>query len=290
MDIFSYFQTSQASFFIAVALLSLCVGSFLNVVIYRLPIMLNKAWRQECHEFLSLPMNDANVHPFNLMQPASTCPQCQQKIRPWHNIPIISYLLLSGKCAHCKTNISWRYPFIETLTLVLSLIITWHFGLSISTLFALCFTWTLLCLSWIDLDHQILPDTINIGLLWLGLIANLYGVFCPLSDAIIGAIVGYLSLWTFATIFKLITGKQGMGHGDFKLLAALGAWLGWQLLPFIIIFSTFVGAIIGISLIIFNKQDRSAPIPFGPFLAIAGWIALLWGHTISQAYLNYANF
>lgn len=291
MEMIHYFQTNPDMSLVVITLLSLCVGSFLNVVIFRLPVMLNNIWRKECHEFLELPApNNDSCESFNLVVPRSRCPQCKQEIKAWHNIPIISYLLLKGKCAACYTSISARYPLVELTTALLSFVVAWHFGPSLQMAFALVFTWILICLTLIDYDHQILPDTMTLGLLWLGILANLLGVFTPLSAAIIGALAGYLSLWSFATLFKLITGKQGMGHGDFKLLAALGAWLGWQCLPFIILCSTLVGAMTGIALIILRGRDRQLPIPFGPFLAAAGWVALLWGQQITHAYINYAGF
>jgi leader peptidase (prepilin peptidase)/N-methyltransferase len=285
----SYFEGNPHAFFLFVGLLSLCVGSFLNVVIYRLPIMMNHAWRKDCLEFLKISDTEKNTSVFNLAIPRSSCPHCKNTIHAWQNIPLISYALLKGRCASCKTPISLRYPLIEFMTLLLSLTVAWSFGASQQTFFALLLTWGLMAMVWIDIDHQLLPDTINLALLWLGLLANLMGLFCQLPDAIIGAMAGYLSLWTCAKLFKWITGKDGMGHGDFKLLATLGAWVGWQLLPFIILSSTLFGSIIGLTLIAIRKSKRNTPIPFGPFLALAGWIALLWGNAITHAYLIYAR-
>lgn len=289
MPIFDYLQTNPTTFLAMVGLFSLCIGSFLNVVIYRLPIMLQHDWRNECHAFLNLPVEKNASAVFNLILPRSHCPQCQKTIHAWHNLPLISYLFLKGKCAYCKSSIPSRYPLIETATALLSIVIAWHFGFSFQTGFALLLTWSLICLTLIDIDHQLLPDSLTLGLLWLGLLANLFGLFTSLESAVIGSMVGYLSLWTCATGFKLLTGKQGMGHGDFKLLAALGAWLGWQLVLFIILVSTLIGSIIGISFILFSGQDKNTPIPFGPFLAAAGWIALLWGHQLINLYFLYAN-
>lgn len=261
------------------------IGSFLNVVIYRLPVMMNRNWRRECREFLQLEP-EPETATFNLMLPASRCPHCQVKIKPYQNIPVLSYLLLGGKCSHCKTHIAKRYPLIEAFTGVCSALVAWRFGYSIELLFALLLTWNLIVLSFIDIDHQLLPDTITLPLLWLGLFISLFAIFTDTSSSIIGAIAGYLTLWTVFQLFKLITGKEGMGFGDFKLLALFGAWLGWQFLPMIILLSSLVGAIIGIAMVVFANHNRSTPIPFGPYLAAAGWLALLWGDQINQLYLH----
>ncbi len=285
MPLLQVFQDLPFLFLAAIGILGLLVGSFLNVVIYRLPVMLERGWRQECLEFLGQPKEEAPER-FDLIQPASTCPHCGHQIRPWENIPVISYLLQKGRCTQCRASISFRYPLIELLTAVLSLVVAWHFGVSVQTLWALVLTWTLIALSIIDIDHQLLPDAITLPVLWLGLFLSLFHLFTDPRSAIIGAIAGYLVLWTVYQLFKLLTGKEGMGFGDFKLLALFGAWLGWQKLPMIILLSSLVGAILGIAMILIQGRDRQTPIPFGPYLAIAGWIALLWGDTLNQLYLN----
>ena len=274
-------------------ILGLLVGSFLNVVIYRLPKMMERDWQTQCREFLvndgnvaSLPSNEEKQESFNLIVPASTCPHCGHKIRAWENIPVISYLFLKGKCASCKSSISARYPIIELVTGLLSVAVIYYMGLNWNGLAALVLTWSLITLTMIDIDTYLLPDDITLPLLWLGLIVNSLGGFTELSSAVWGAIVGYLSLWSVYQLFKLLTGKEGMGYGDFKLLAALGAWMGWQMLPQIILLSSLVGAVIGISMIVIRGRDKNIPIPFGPYLAIAGWIAFVWGDTINQSYLK----
>ena len=289
MSILSTFET-YPDFFIAVTgLIGLLIGSFLNVVIYRLPIMMERAWRKECREFLELDPEEQSHEVFNLTLPFSRCPSCNTLIKAHQNIPIISYLFLKGQCANCKAHISIRYPLIEAFTGLSSAIVAWHFGYSPETLFALLLTWSLIALSAIDIDHQLLPDSITLPMLWLGLLLSLFSLFTDAHSSIIGAVAGYLSLWTIYQVFKLITGKEGMGFGDFKLLALFGAWLGWQFLPIIILLSSLVGAVIGISMIILVKRDHTIPIPFGPYLAAAGWLALLWGEDINQFYLNYTG-
>lgn len=263
----------------------LAFGSFLNVVIYRLPIILEKQWRSQCNEFLDLEKEPASDS-LTLAKPASSCPKCGHKIRFWENIPVISYLILKGRCSACKASISFEYPLVETVTAILSVIVAHHFGVSWQTLAALVFTWSLIALTMIDFHKQLLPDNITLPLLWLGIICNMFGLFTDLESAVTGAIAGYLSLWLVYHLFRLLTGKEGMGYGDFKLLAALGAWMGWKLLPIIIVLSSFVGAVIGIGLIVFTRHDRSVPIPFGPYLAIAGWIALIWGQDILKIWLG----
>jgi len=266
-------------------ILGLLIGSFLNVVIYRLPVMMQRGWKQECQEFLELPITDYK-DTFNLMLPPSHCPQCNVEIKVYQNIPVFSYLLLKGQCAHCHRTISARYPFIEALTGVLSAVVAYQLGGHIETLYALLLTWVLIALSGIDFDHQLLPDNITLSVLWLGLLLSLFHIFTDPVSSIIGAIAGYMVLWTIFQLFKLLTGKEGMGYGDFKLLALFGAWLGWQYLPLIILLSSLVGAIIGVSLILILGRDKNIPIPFGPYLAIAGWIALLWGDKINALYLS----
>lgn len=277
--------TSPYLFAALVGIIGLLVGSFLNVVIYRLPIMLQRSWRKECIEYLQMD-DEPEAEPFNLSLPLSRCPNCQAPIKAYQNIPVISYIFLKGQCANCKNPISLRYPLIELFTAIASVTVAWHFGYTPQVGFALVLTWALIALSFIDLDHQLLPDNITLPMLWLGLVLSLFTVYTTAEASIIGAVVGYLVLWVVYQLFKLATGKEGMGYGDFKLLALFGAWLGWQTLPLIILLSSLVGAIIGISMIIFAKRDHSIPIPFGPYLAAAGWIALLWGNDINRLYLT----
>jgi len=283
MTLFDLLQTSPALLLSLCTLLGLFVGSFLNVVVYRLPIMMNRGWKAECHEFLELdpPVEEKT---FNLMVPRSACPSCGNMITAWQNIPVISWLLLRGKCAGCKTKISAEYPLVELLTGILSFAVAWKFGASVQTVFALIFTWALIAMALIDFHTTLLPDTLTLPLLWLGLVISLWTVFVDSHSAIIGAAAGYMVLWVVFQAFKLITGKEGMGFGDFKLLAALGAWLGWAKLPLIILLSSLTGAIIGIMMMIVFKHQRDQPIPFGPYLAIAGWIAMMWGDQIVSMY------
>lgn len=265
----------------------LCVGSFLNVVAYRLPLMMEREWTQQCREFLQQD-DDTPAQPqdvLTLSHPRSACPHCGHRITALQNIPLLSYLLLGGKCAACKTRISLRYPVVEALTAVLSLAVAMRFGVSLSTLAALLFSWCLIALTLIDLDKQLLPDNITYPLLWLGLLYAIGGDFTDLQSSVIGAAAGYMILWLVFQLFKLLTGKEGMGFGDFKLLAALGAWTGWQLLPLIILLSSVVGAVAGIIMLLTGYTRRAQAIPFGPYLAAAGWIALLWGAQINSAYL-----
>ncbi|MDG5499226.1 A24 family peptidase [Marinobacter sp. BGYM27] len=270
------------------AIFSLCVGSFLNVVILRLPKMMQQDWRCQCEEFLELPESQRSApKKITLSSPNSSCPGCGHEIKPWENIPVISYLLLRGKCASCKAPISIRYPIIEAVTAVLSMFTVCVLGADLNSFWALLLLWSLIALTVIDFDTQLLPDSITLPLLWLGLILNYFGIFTDFESAFWGSIAGYLSLWSVYWLFKLITGKEGMGHGDFKLLGALGAWLGWQLLPAIILLSSLVGAVIGISLILFKGHGREVPIPFGPYLAIAGAIALWFGPEIQQIWFTY---
>ncbi len=267
-------------------MLGLCVGSFLNVVILRLPKMMAIAWRRDCHEYLDINDTQKQHTSFNLVFPASHCPKCNHKIKPWENIPAISYLFLKGKCSNCGVKIPFRYPLIELITGLLSAFVVWKLGATISGGMGLLLTWSLVCLTVIDIDEQLLPDSITLPLMWLGLLLSSYGIFTDLSSAVWGAAMGYLSLWSVYWAFKFFTGKEGMGFGDFKLLAALGAWMGWQSLPLIILLSSLVGAVIGIGMVVAQGKDKSQPIPFGPYLAIAGWIAFFWGDVITQAYLG----
>jgi len=287
---------SHPTLFICVtALLSLLVGSFLNVVIHRLPIMMEREWRTQATEILAAesakPDVAAKPDPaFNLVIPRSCCPKCNAPITALQNIPVISYLFLRGKCAGCGTKISLRYPIIELATALLSAVVAIKFGFTWYTAAALGMTWCLVALSVIDFDHQLLPDQITLPLVWVGLLLSLFAAsgtpFAPdMRSSIIGGVAGYLSLWSVYWLFKLITGKEGMGYGDFKLLAAFGTWLGWQPLLLIVLLSAFAGALIGVSLIIFRGRDRNIPIPYGPYLAIAGWIAMLWGDQLIGSYL-----
>lgn len=289
MQQFDYLFGSPILFSTLVGLVGLLVGSFLNVVIYRLPVMMQKSWRKDCQDYLGLVADLQSIEPFNLVLPLSRCPGCNTPIKPYQNIPVISYVFLRGKCAKCKKPISLRYPLIEAFAAVTSFIIAWHFGFTPQTGFALLLTWSLIALSFIDIDHQLLPDSITLPALWLGLFLSLFDIFTDSHASIIGAIAGYLVLWSIFHLFKLLTDKEGMGYGDFKLLALFGAWLGWQSLPAIILLSSLVGAVIGIGMIIFSQHDRNTPIPFGPYLAAAGWIALIWGADINQFYLNIAG-
>lgn len=268
------------------ALLGLIVGSFLNVVIHRLPQMMEREWRTQCAELEGRAPPDDGER-YGLIMPRSRCPHCAAPIKAWHNIPVVSYILLKGRCGSCGAAISLQYPLIETVSGVLSAWIAVHFGLTWTALAALVFAWTLIALSAIDIKTTLLPDNLTLPLLWLGLLINIGGVFADPADAIVGAAAGYTSLWAVYWLFKLATGKEGMGYGDFKLLAVLGAWMGWQALPAIILLSSFVGAAVGIALILFAGHKRQIPIPFGPYLAGAGWIYLLYGEAITTAYYNW---
>lgn len=266
-------------------IVGLLVGSFLNVVVYRLPLQLQGAWRRESLDFLGMAP-EVDAPKINLVFPASRCPSCATPIKPWQNIPVISYLLLKGRCRSCATPISLQYPLLEFICGLLTLTAIYVFGLTTSGLLAVLFTWILIALTGIDFNHRLLPDTLTLPLLWIGLVANINGLFTDLPSAVIGAAAGYLSLWSVFWLFKLVTGKDGMGYGDFKLLAALGAWLGWQQLPLIILLSSLAGAIIGTLAIVIQGRDRQSAIPFGPYLAIAGWVALLAGEQITSSYLG----
>lgn len=269
------------------AVLALVIGSFLNVVILRLPVMMDRAWRRECKEYLdNAPPLRPDGEEISLAHPPSTCPLCGHRIRPLENIPVLSYVALRGRCSACKERIPVRYPVVEAVTAVLSVIVVLRFGIGWQAAAALVLTWSLIALTVIDLDHQLLPDSITLPLLWAGLAFNQLTGTVPLSDALWGAVFGYLSLWSVYWAFKLLTGKEGMGYGDFKLLAALGAWLGWMALPGVILLSSLVGAVTGIGLILFLGRDRHIPIPFGPYLAVAGWIMLLHGNDINDAYMR----
>lgn len=280
-------QHSQLALLITVFVLSLIIGSFLNVVIYRLPKMMMDQWRCECEELLNDQPNKQEKEPevFNLAKPDSHCPSCNNKLKPWHNIPVISYLWLRGKCAYCQHSIAIRYPAIELLTAISSCMVAYTFGATMQTVLMLVVTWAFICLIFIDIDHMLLPDQITLPLLWLVLLASTFDVFLAPSETILGAAIGYLCLWLVYWGFKLITGKEGMGHGDFKLLAVIGAVVGWQYLPLVILMSSVVAAIIGLSMMATNKLEKGAAIPFGPYLAIAGWMSILWGESIMAKYL-----
>jgi len=290
-NIIVLFQSLPWAFYSTILFLGLCVGSFLNVVAYRLPLMMERDWKSECHEFLELdpPPFDNRLASINLATPTSACPNCGHNLRAWENIPVISYLLLKAKCSSCKTSISVQYPIVELLTGIASLVIAYKFGVTLQTVAALFFTWALIALTLIDLKKQLLPDSITMPLLWFGIFISLFNIFTDLKSSVIGAIAGYLILWSVFHLFKLITKKDGMGYGDFKLLSALGAWAGFSYLPQIILISSVVGSIIGISMIILGKTKQQQPIPFGPYLAIAGWIALLWGEQINTSYLAFLH-
>jgi len=291
-------QSNAVLFYGVVAFLGLFVGSFLNVVIYRLPVMMENEWRQAMQEMVDAdngvqadatdtqPADTEFTEKFNLSVPRSRCPNCNNLITWWQNIPVISYLFLGGKCHGCKTPISIRYPVIELVTMLLSLAVAWQFGPTWQAALGILTTWFLVSMTMIDFDHQLLPDSLTLPLMWIGLLASLLPIFADVQSAVIGAAAGYLVLWIIFHLFKLITGKEGMGYGDFKLLAALGALLGWQMLPMVILLSSLVGAVVGISLIAISGRDKNIPIPFGPYLAAAGWLAMMWGDKMTNAYIG----
>ena len=269
-----------------VGLFGLLVGSFLNVVILRLPKKIKWEWTEQSTEWLKTSPKNDSERPAGITLEPSHCPKCKTKIKPWHNIPLLGYLLLRGKCAACKQPISIRYPIVEFVTAVLTAAVIWKYGFTLAGGLGIILTWTLIVQTGIDFDNQLLLDEITLPILWLGLLASLFPVYASPVDAIIGAAAGYLSLWSIFQLFKLLTGKEGMGYGDFKLLALLGAWLGWQYLPQIVLISTLLGSLVGIALIISKKINREKPIPFGPYIAAAGYIALIWGEKINQKYLS----
>ncbi|WP_199774395.1 prepilin peptidase [Pseudoalteromonas sp. T1lg76] len=289
-EVQSLMQAQPWFFYTTAFFVSLAIGSFLNVVIYRLPKMMQTQWQGECRLLLAdeLAQSDAQEPQgtFNLITPSSTCPKCKSKIKPWQNIPVLSWLLLGGKCANCKTPISVRYPAIELITALLGTVVAWQLGASELALLYIAVTWCLVALTFIDIDHMLLPDQITLPLVWLALLASVLGITIPPGEAIIGAAAGYLSLWSVYWLFKLVTGKEGMGYGDFKLMAVFGALLGWQALPLIILLSSIVGAVLGIILLTIQGRDKATPIPFGPYIAIAGWIAMLWGEQIQASYMS----
>ena len=288
------FNESPLLFIAVVFAFALVIGSFLNVVIYRLPIMMEREWREHCEELARTPPEQALPSGrFDLIVPRSRCPSCGTMIKAWQNIPVVSYLLLGGRCAMCKESISARYPVVELTTAILATVCAWHFGPGMEAVMAIVLTLALVPVTMIDADTQLIPDSIVLPLMWLGLALSLFHplagadtLFIAPQDAIVGAMAGYLSLWSVYQLFKLVTGKEGMGYGDFKLLAALGAWLGWQALPMIILMSAIVGALVGLTLMALNRHERSVPMPFGPYLAAAGWITMLWGDIIARMYLD----
>jgi len=288
MNLYTVFVTNPEFFYAISGVTGLLVGSFLNVVIYRLPVMMERAWRAECRQFLALHTDPEIAETtFNLVVPGSNCPHCQHKISPFENIPILSYVILGGKCRSCKKPISIRYPIVEAVTAIMTLVIAMHFGVTMQALFAILLTWSLITLTAIDYDHQLLPDSITLPFLWMGILCNMAGLYTDVYSSLYGAITGYLVLWAVYITFKVLTGKEGMGHGDFKLLSMLGAWLGWQSLPLIIIVSSLLGSVVGIGLILLGGHQKSQPIPFGPYLALAGWISLLYGNDLMQIYYRF---
>jgi leader peptidase (prepilin peptidase)/N-methyltransferase len=281
---------NPAVFAAIAALFGLAIGSFLNVVIYRLPLMLERQWRSQCAEITGHAL-EPEGEALNLVRPRSRCPSCAAQIRAIHNIPVLSYLALRGCCASCGVKIPLRYPLVELATAIVSGVVAWHFGFGCQAALALVFSWYLIAMTGIDLDRQLLPDVLTLPLLWIGLLASLWpaaGIASP-RDALIGAAAGYLVLWIVFHAFRLVTGKEGMGYGDFKLFAAIGAWLGWQMLPLVLLLSAMVGAAVGITLIVTRRHGRDVPISFGPYLAGAGWIAMLWGPLIVGRYLGIAG-
>ena len=289
MTFAEFFAANPALLAVIALAFGLVIGSFLNVVIYRLPIMMETEWTQQCQELLEIENSESetpDLPRFNLATPNSHCPKCKHEISALENIPVLSWLLQGGKCRHCQSSISPRYPIIEMFTGIISALVAYKFGYNWLTLALLLLCWSLVALSMIDFDHQLLPDDITLPLLWLGLLVNSMGMITSLESAVWGAIGGYGMLWGVYWLFKLLTGKEGMGYGDFKLLGALGAWMGWQVLPMIILLSSLVGAIVGISLIIILGRDKNVPIPFGPYLASAGFIALLWNDSLTALYYS----
>ena len=287
-----YLAASPAALILVCVLFGLLVGSFLNVVIHRIPKMMEATWRQEARELLEQPAPKGEETPplFNLVTPGSHCPHCNHRIRWYENVPVVSWALLKGRCSGCKAAISKRYPIIELLTALVAGLCAWRFGYDPWLIFMLYGSFTLLALAVIDLDTTLLPDDLTYPLLWAGLLAAVLGISpVSLSDAVIGAMAGYLALWSLYWVFKLLTGKEGMGYGDFKLLAALGAWLGWQYLPVVVLLSSVVGLVFAVSMMASGSVKRDQGIPFGPYLAIAGWIALLWGEAIVSSYLGLFN-
>lgn len=288
IDLVTLFQQMPWLFIGLVAVFSLVIGSFLNVLIYRLPIMMEREWQTEFQAYFQPAQASGSPAPFNLAVPRSACPHCHNPIAAYDNIPVVSWLCLKGRCRHCHTAISLRYPAVELLTAILSAVIAWQQGPTLTAALLIFLSWGLIALSFIDIDKMLLPDQLTLPLLWLVLLFSLTEVaLVTPAQAIIGAAAGYLSLWSVYWAFKLLTGKEGMGYGDFKLLAIFGALLGWQQLPLIILLSSLVGAILGVSILAIQGKDKATPIPFGPYIAAAGWIAMLWGEQLTGAYLHY---
>jgi leader peptidase (prepilin peptidase)/N-methyltransferase len=285
MDLLNFLETSRPWLYVTVGFLGLCVGSFLNVLIHRLPRMMEAQWRSECAELNGVPLEA--VAPYNLVKPDSACPSCGTPIRAWQNVPVVSWLALRGKCAACKAPISFRYPAVELLTGVLSVGVALRFGYSPALAAGLLFMWALVALTFIDIDTQLLPDDITLPLVWFGLVANLFGTFVDLRSAVIGAVAGYMVLWLVYWGFRLIARKEGMGYGDFKLLAAIGAWTGWQVLPFVIVISAGIGAVIGTAMLVLSRRGMDTKIPFGPYLALGGIAALFWGREAVTAWIGH---
>ena len=290
------FSSSPQIFVSIVFFLSLLIGSFLNVVIYRLPIMMEREWRAQCRELAQTPATEIPDGRFDIIFPRSRCTSCGSPISALQNIPVLSFLVLGGKCGSCGSDIPRRYPIVEAVTAIMTAIVAWRFGFGWESAAAIFLTWALIAISVIDIDHQIIPDSISLPFVWLGLTLSLFSpmsgaetLFVAPKTAIVGSLAGYLSLWSIYQLFRLMTGKEGMGYGDFKLLAVLGAWLGWQMLPLIILLSAVVGAAIGITMIVVRRHDRNIPIPFGPYLAAAGWIAMLYGDQIVSSYFDYMS-
>ena len=285
MDIVQFLNEHEGILLFLTAFFSLIIGSFLNVVIYRLPRMMEAEWAEECRIYLGLkPQGEQEK--INLYLPLSHCPHCKISIRPWHNIPLLSYWWLRGKCIFCHAPISFRYPLVEALTMFASCYVIWYFGLTLEAFFSLIFTWIAIVLTFIDLERHLLPDYLTLFLLWIGLIASINVVFCNSHDAILGASLGYLLFAITQTIFGFFTGRIGMGKGDFKFLAAIGAYVGWQLIPFVILFASFIGIIFALLQMFIRKQYKSIPLPFGPYLALAGWVALIFRQNILEFYLR----
>ena len=281
-------EASPLLLYIIIAFTGLSVGSFLNVVVYRLPLIMERNWKDECHEFLELApaKHEEPLASMTLATPPSACPKCNHKIRFYENIPVLSYLFLRGKCSSCAAPIGLQYPLVELVTGIVSLLVAVRFGVTMQTVAALIFSWVLIALTLIDIKKMLLPDSMTMPLLWLGILCSFFNLSTDLQSSVIGAIAGYMILWSIYWLFKLVTGKEGMGYGDFKLLGALGAWVGYPLLPQIILLSAVVGSVIGIAMVITGMNKRQNPIPFGPYLAIAGWIALMWGQQVNDLYLS----
>lgn len=287
----STLQSNPGLLYASIAVFGLVVGSFLNVVIVRLPVILERSWKRQCRELLEVENGSTDTAPavFNLVHPGSHCPQCKAPVRAIHNIPVLSYLWLRGQCAHCGAHISLRYPVVETLAAILALTALGKYGLTWQLAGALALCWGFLAASAIDIEHHLLPDNIILPLTWIGLAANSLGLYTDVYSALYGALLGYVSLWLVFQLFRLLTGKEGMGYGDFKLFACIGAWLGWQALPLVILVAALSGTLVGVTMILLKRQDRSQPIPFGPFLCAAGFVAMIWGPQITDAYLQLAG-